>query len=284
MRMKNTYLFLIASHSNRKVVEQLSTKLEEAGYRVWLGQGGDDSQQRRQTEFAIERSDTCLLALSPEAPGAANVARELALVQEAGKPLYVVQVSPTSLPNEWNRLLADRPIVDLSDDFDAGLAKLLAVLAGSEAGEDEGDQPGNFFGGEYFGRVPALPGEKIIWSDGGLYWFKKWRTLVRVLVTLTERRLIFFWDARDNWKWKSREADELEDSFPLLLPLDQITAVGEINKPKSFLIFATGRPYVEFTAGNQLHRFSLETEFDARIETLRNAVAGQAIHDEAEEA
>lgn len=275
--MKNTYLFLYASHSDEDTTKQLTTKLEEAGYKVWLGQAGDDEQQRRQTEFAIERSDAYLLALTPETVNAAGVSRELALAQKADKPIYLIQLRPVNLPESWQSELAEWSLVDASGDFDAGLAELLALLADDpDAAVGEQTPTGDFFGGEKLGRVPALPGERIIWSEAGLYWFNKWRNLVRVLAVLTGQRLIFLWDSRDMWKWKPREADTLEETFPLILSLDRITAVGEVHRPKSFLIFATGKPHVDIMVdGRQLHRFSLETkEFETLIDTLRDAATG----------
>lgn len=282
MWLMNEYIYLRLSHSDKEAAERLSDELEKAGHKVWLSQGLADGagQQQKQVQFAIERSDAFVLGLGPDLLTETGTHKELALAQEADKPVFVAQLRPVSLSAEWETALADRPVADLSDDFEAGLAELLSSLAGSgatvdAAAADADDVSGNFFGGDYVGKVPALAGEQIVWSDSGLYWFKNWKTLVRVLLTLTNRRLIFFWDSRDIWKWKTREADELEEAFPMALPLEQIMAVGEINKPKSFLIFATGRPYVDImTAGNQQHRFSLETDFETHIDALREAAAG----------
>lgn len=96
---------------------------------------------------------------------------------------------------------------------------------------------------------------------------------MRVMVMLTSRRLMFFWDSRDIWKWKPREADELEEAFPMTLALDEITAVGKVQRPKSLWLFSTGKPFVEITAsGDKLHRFNLDKDFEARIDTLRQAI------------
>jgi hypothetical protein len=172
--------------------------------------------------------------------------------------------------------LAGRPLLNLSDDFDTGVEELLALLTGRQIGVGDGDETEAFFGGDYYGEMPALPGEQVIWSEAGYYWFKKWKTLVRVLVTLTDRRLIFFWDSRDIWKWKPREADELEESFPMAIPLDEITAVGDFHRPKTFLVFSTAKSYVEIEAsGGQLHRFSLQENFEAQIDLLRDSVTNR---------
>ncbi len=275
--LMNEYIYLRLSHSDREMAERLSNELEKAGHKVWLSQGLADGagQQQKQVQFAIERSDAFVLGLTPDLLTETGTDIELALAQEADKPVFVAQLRPVSLSPEWETALADRPVADFSLNFDAGLAELLSSLAGAEMMVDDDDRSGNFFGGDYVSKVPALAGERIVWSDSGLYWFKNWKTLARVLVIQTNRRLIFFWDSRDIWKWKPREADQLEEAFPMALPLEQITAVGEINKPKSFLIFATGRPYVDImTTGNQQHRFSLEVDFEAHIDALREAVAG----------
>jgi TIR domain len=272
------YIFLSTSHSDNEAINKLLEKLEAAGHKVWLSQAAADTvQQQRQTEFAIERSEAFILVLDPETVAVAESFRGLALAQEAGKPIFLVQISPVSLPADLETSLDGRPLVDLSSDFEAGFAELLSLLAGPEArmDMDVGEPMGDFFGGEHFGRVVALPGEQIVWSESGLYWYKKWKTLVRVLVTMTGQRLIFFWDERDIWKWKPREADELEKTFPIIQPLDEISNVGELHRPKAFLIFATGKPYVEIQAtGGQLHRFSLQKDFETNISSLRDAVKG----------
>lgn len=269
----NEYLYLRTSHSNEEFTGRLTEALEEAGYKVWLGQGSADDQQARQTKFAIERSDAILLELSPEAVSESDIVQELAVARAADKPIYLIQLQPVDLPAQWETYLAGQPPVDLGEDFDAGLDRLLQSLAepGAVAGEDE--ETGEYFGAEHLGQVLALPGEQIVWSDGGLYWFEKWRTLVRVMVMLTNQRLMFFWDTRDIWKWKPREADELEEAFPMALALDEITAVGKVQRPKSLWLFSTGKPFVEITAsGDKLHRFNLDKDFENRIDTLRQAI------------
>ena len=273
--MMYEYIFLNSSHSEQTVIDSLAEKLEAAGHKVWLGQHGNGAQQQRQREFAMERSDAYLLALAQETPDTAGIIKDLAQAKDAGKPIFLAQLRPVSFAPDLEAAIEECPLVDLSGDFDAGFAELLSLLAGPEAVMDVGEPTGDFFGGEYFGRVPALPGEQIVWSESGLYWYKKYRTLVRVQVTMTGQRLIFFWDERDIWKWKPREADELAEAFPLVQPLDEITIVGEIHRPKTLLIFATGKPYVEIEAkGGQLHRFSLEKDFETNIDSLRNAATG----------
>jgi hypothetical protein len=271
------YLFLSVSHSDLEKTNQLSQKLEAAGHKVWLGQGASgDAQQQRQTDFAIERSDAFVLGLSPQALEQEEIGRDLAVAQAADKPIFLVKLRPVTLPPEMEAELAGRPLVNLSDDFDAGLEELLDLLAGRQVGVGESDEAEVFFGGEHYGEMPALPGEQAVWSEAGYYWFKKWKTLVRVLVTLTGRRLIFFWDSRDIWKWKAREADELEEAFPKDIPLDEIKAVGDVYRPKTLLVFSSAKPYVEIEAGDgQLHRFSLQENFDPQIDTLREAVTGR---------
>ena len=272
--MMYKYLYLNTAHSDIETTKQLTERLEAAGHKVWLGQGaGGGDQQQRQTEFAIERSDAFVLLLAPETLAQGDAGRKLALAQAADKPIFLLQLRPVSLSPEMEANLAGRPLVDFSDDFDAGLEELLALLAGKQRGVGEADQAAAIFGGDYYGEIPALPGEQEIWSEAGYYWFKKWKTLVRILTIQTGRRLLFFWDSRDIWKWKPREADDLEEAFPMAIPLDEITIVGEVYRPKSFLIFATAKPYVEIEAGlGEPHRFNLQENFDAHIDLLRQSI------------
>ena len=97
-------------------------------------------------------------------------------------------------------------------------------------------------------------------------------------MTLTGRRLIFFWDSRDIWKWKAREADELEEAFPMDIPLDEIKAVGDVYRPKTLLVFSSAKPYVEIEAsGGQLYRFNLQENFEAQIDLLRQSTTGRTL-------
>jgi hypothetical protein len=259
------------------MANRLTGRLETAGHKVLLAQGAGPgaAQQQRQMEFAIERSDALILALSPETLEQGEASQELALAQAAGKPIFLVQLRPVSLSPEMEAGLAGRPLVDVGDDFDAGLEELLAMLAGEQSGVGEADQTAAIFGGDYYGEMPVLPGEQEIWSEAGYYWFKKWKTLVRILVIQTGRRLLFFWDSRDIWKWKPREADELEEAFPMAVSLEQITAVGDVYRPKAFLVFTTSKPYVEVEVGEgRLHKFSLQEDFDAYINVLRQSTIG----------
>ena len=276
-RIMFEYLFLSLSHSDIEASNQLSQKLEAAGHKVWIGPGaGGDAQQQRQTDFAIERSDALILCLSPQALEQEQIGRELAVAQAADKPIFLVKLQPDTLPPDMESELAGRPLVDLSDDFDAGLEALLALLSGDEGGAAAAAEDGEVLGGDDYGEIDALPGEAELWSEAGYYWFKKWKTLVRILVTLTGRRLIFFWDSRDIWKWKPREADELEEAFPMAIPLDQITAVGDVYRPKTFLVFSAAKPYVEIEAGDgQRHRFTLQENFESRIDALRDATTSR---------
>jgi hypothetical protein len=272
--MSFEYIVLSVSHSDQRLTDRLTGRLEAEGHKVLLGQGAGDPQQQRQMEFAIERSDAFVLLLAPEPLAQDGAGRELALAQAADKPIFVVQSGPVTLPPELESDLAGRPLVDIGDDFDAGLEKLLALLAGEDIGVGQAEEAA-VFGDDRYGEVPALPGEQAIWSEAGYYWFKKWKTLVRILAIQTGQRLLLFWDSRDIWKWKPREADELEEAFPMAIPLDQITAVGDVYRPKRFLIFTAAKPYVEIEVGQGAsHKFSLQEDFEDHINSLI-AVSGQ---------
>ena len=52
-------------------------------------------------------------------------------------------------------------------------------------------------------------------------------------------------------------------------------AVGDVYWSKSFLVFTTSKPYVEVEAGEgRLHKFSLQTDFEARVDQLHQSVSG----------
>jgi hypothetical protein len=274
------YLFVSYSQRDAEIAQRVSSKLESAGYVVWIEPSESRSEEKLSSEtvFSIERSDGLLLALSPNAIDSVRVSKELALAFKAQTPITVAILQPVTIPAAMRRLLVDSQSVDLSIRFDEEFDRLLEVLKGGQSvggGELLQTESAGIDG---YAEIPSLPDEKVIWSEDGYYWYKKWRSLTRVKVLATTLRLIFIWDTRDMWKWKAREEKELSATFPISILLSNIESVGQIQKPKTLLIFPSSTPYVEITTrDNSLHKITLQQNFERRVKYLRELIAENGI-------
>jgi hypothetical protein len=97
--------------------------------------------------------------------------------------------------------------------------------------------------------------------------------LTSIKAHLTNKRLIFFWDSRDAWKWNKKEWNELSEVFPISVFLTDINRVGQVQKPKTLWVFATSRPYFEIeTVGSDNHKITLNNNFETRVNSLQHLV------------
>lgn len=269
------YLFISFAQVDRDIVEQLVGRLESAGYKTWLADEGDrpGEQLSRQTVFAIERSDAFLLALSPKSIDSDSLHEQLRIAESAEKPILSMIVNPVSLPPDLRQVLDSRPVIDISHDLDDGCEMLVKWLEDGDTTKVGETLPAEWIGGEYIGEIQRLPEENDIWIEDGYYWYKNWKSLTSIKAHLTNKRLIFFWDSRDAWKWNKNEWDELGEAFPISLHLIDIGGVGQIQKPKSILIFATSKPFVEIEMlGGDKHKITLLGNFEERLNHLRQVV------------
>jgi hypothetical protein len=268
------YLFFSFSPVDRDVVERLAGRLESAGYKAWLAEEVDGSGGllTRQTVFAIERSDAFLLALSPDSAEFESFREQLRIAEAAGKPILAIFLDPASLPPELENGLNNWPAIQLGHDLEDGFETLLNWLEDGDWPAMGETIPAEWIGDEDIGEIQRLPEETDIWVEDGYYWYKNWKTLPSIKAHLTNKRLIFFWDSRDSWKWKQREWDQLGEAFPISVTLTDINGVGQIKKPK-LLVFPTSKPFVEIeTLGGEKHKITLNKNFELRVNNLQQLV------------
>lgn len=269
------YLFISFSPVDRDFVEQLVGRLESAGYKTWLAEEDAESGDRlaRQNAFAIERSDAFLLALSSESIEFASFHKQMRIAEGAGKPILAVILDPMSLPPDLENELNDRPMIEFGQDLDDGFETLVKWLEDGEKPTTSETVSVEWIGDEIIGQIQRLPKENDYWVDDGYYWYKNWKTLTSIKAHLTNKRLIFFWDSRDAWKWNQKEWDELGEVFPISIFLTDIISVGQVQKPKTLWVFATSRPFVEIEMrGGDKHKITLNNNFEVRVNSLQELV------------
>jgi len=270
------YIFISHALVDHEIVAKLAAQLKNAGYKTWQDEEVDSlgAELGQQTIFAIERSDAFLLALSAQSFESERVVRQLEVAERSQRPILIANMEQAEPPSELNQEIAGRPVFDLSQNFDEGFNRLVDHLEGGNVDATPTEAEAGTLGGDPYPEIPMMSREEILWSEQGYYWYKKWGNLVRVETVLTNKRLIFFWDSRDAWKWKKREWDELTEEFPISVLLSEITEVGAVQKPKALLIFATSAPYAEITTNNdKSHKITLSQNFDEKLEILRELIS-----------
>lgn len=265
------YIYLCQVNAHTEAVEKIITRLEAAGYKPWLGESRVDENLSRQATFAIERSDVFLLLISAESMESDLVRRQIDVADQDKIPIVALIVQPISLPIIWQERLAGRPVFNAGEDFDAGLGQLIDWLEESVDSSAESITSDSFGGGDH-SEIRKLQDEEEIWSVAGYYWFKNWRTLTRVRATLTTKRLIFLWDMRDVWKWKPREQEALEETFPISIALNDITEVKPVYRRK--MLFVTiSQAYAEIVARDgSIHKYTLLQDFEENVTRIRDLV------------
>jgi hypothetical protein len=268
------YLFISNIRSDAEDAKILYDRLEDAGFKLLFDEAADDSPEvSRQCAFTIERSDGFLFVLSPGLTDDSRALQEITIAEDAGKPIQFIRLPSQSLLADFESVTSGRNLIDLSQDFDAGFQRLLTSL--EEDNLERQDANTRLDSSEKrLDGISMSPGEELVWSEQGYYWHKKWRNLIRVTTHLSSFRLFFDWDERDIWKWRKHEQEELTRTFPISVELSQISQVGEVQKPKTFLIFSASEPFAEIcTNSGVIHKFTLHTHFEQHVEVLQRIVA-----------
>jgi hypothetical protein len=77
------------------------------------------------------------------------------------------------------------------------------------------------------------------------------------------------------WKWRKHGQEELTHTFPISVELSQLSQVGGVQKPKTYLIFSASEPFAEICTNNVVHKFTLHTHFEEHVEVLQRIVASR---------
>ena len=137
------YIFLSYSRKDSQFVEHLAEKLKQEGFDIWMDREGIVGGEDWGTEIvnAIDKADVYLVALSAQSVISPNVSKELRLAVEANKQIVPLDIESIPIPPQLRYWLVGLQRIDMTIDFDTGLAKVLRAL-------DE------------FGMKPGAPAQK----------------------------------------------------------------------------------------------------------------------------
>jgi hypothetical protein len=123
-------IFLSHSEQDSKVVGLLVQKLEAVGHTVWRTKGaeGGDLSYEEQVIEGIAGPGLFLLVLSPAAVQSTRVRSELDLAVAKGKRIITAALCRTTVPQDVDYALASVQHVDLSEDFELGLMRLIDTI------------------------------------------------------------------------------------------------------------------------------------------------------------
>ena len=123
-------IFLSHSEQDSKVVGLLAQRLEAVGHTVWRtkrAKGGDLPYEEQVIE-GIAGAGLFLLVLSPASVESTRVRSELDLAVAKGRRIITAALCRTTVPQDVDYALASVQHVDLSEDFELGLMRLIDTL------------------------------------------------------------------------------------------------------------------------------------------------------------
>ena len=123
-------IFLSHSEQDSKVADLLVQKLEAVGHTVWHTKGakGGDLSYEKQVIEGIAGAGLFLLVLSPASVESTRVRSELDLAVAKGKRIITAALCRTTVPQDVDYALASVQHVDLSEDFELGLMRLIDTI------------------------------------------------------------------------------------------------------------------------------------------------------------
>lgn len=137
-------LFLSYSRRDSAIGERLRTDLEASGHHVWIDtddiRGGE--QWRASIAMGIAKADRVLLLVSPNSMQSQNVAREISVADDHGKPILPIVIEPSEIPAEFQYLLSG--VQELRFEgrpYESTLTELLEDLGGPAAITNEAPVP-----------------------------------------------------------------------------------------------------------------------------------------------
>lgn len=130
------YVFLSYSRRDAAQVDEVAKVLGRSGVQFWVDRNGISGGDQWRTEIvsAIQGAGLVLLFLSPSSARSENVRRELDLADQAKVRVLPLAISPTEIPDSMKFHLAGVQIVNLWQDRDEGLSRLLRALKSMSIG------------------------------------------------------------------------------------------------------------------------------------------------------
>jgi phage baseplate assembly protein W len=124
-------LFVSYSRTDARFVEKVSGQLRAAGISVWVDTEGIDGGDRWRTAItqAINGCRWCMLVVSPRSMASPQVAREVNLAFDKGRPIVPVVYETTDIAEGLEYALAGLQHVDFTiGTFEDGVTKLHQAL------------------------------------------------------------------------------------------------------------------------------------------------------------
>ena len=101
-------VFISYGSADRKQIQDLVSRLRQAGITVWIDEAGIEGAAMWSEEIvgAIDNCKVLLLTISPNSTKSKNVVRELALASEGEKTILPIFLEPTDIPESMKYQLA----------------------------------------------------------------------------------------------------------------------------------------------------------------------------------
>ena len=145
-------VFISYGSADRERIQDLVTRLRQAGVTVWIDEAGIEGAAMWSQEIvsAINNCNILILAISTNSAQSKNVVRELALASEDDKTILPVFIEPTKIPESMKYQLAGIQRVEYfegnEDESIGGVLRALKRLGISTEGDSEN---------QALGQVPA---------------------------------------------------------------------------------------------------------------------------------
>jgi hypothetical protein len=169
-------IFISYSRRDADAADRLAAAFEEAGYEVWIDRRGIAGGREWTEEIvrAIQDAGYFVLLLSPHSVASEEVKKELILASGERKRILPVMLRGVDIPDSMKYALVNKQWIDLSEDFDTGLERLLQAIDTHESGEQNGDraeQRGillrDEIGATPGGRMSGALMGALCWGGGG---------------------------------------------------------------------------------------------------------------------
>jgi hypothetical protein len=136
------HIYVSYSEHDDKTVAVLIRKLKASGHTVWATDEAnqDDRERQEQVVYGIDGARLFLLILSPESGSSERVLREFELATSKAKRIVAVLLGRAMTIPGMDYALVKTQRVDLSEDFETGMARLLETAS---AGTPQGEQSHN---------------------------------------------------------------------------------------------------------------------------------------------
>ena len=125
-------VFISYAREDSEFIDQLVAELDPRGFPVWLDRDaiGGGAAWRAAISQAIRDCAAFLVVLSPQAVASKNVAKELSLADEHGRPIIPVRFQECAIPSDVEYQLAGLQWVDFGDrPFAQAMDALVKALA-----------------------------------------------------------------------------------------------------------------------------------------------------------